>query len=397
MLTISVFVAFQFERAKVARDARESAIQNAVEAVQAMLRPAWPDVRIEYQTFDLRPVKQIFEQIREMIDRSNVFVADISEKNANVIFELGYAFGVSTSKARSLVILTHEDIEISDLPSDLSGMFFIRYRTADFEDVLQRQLYRAASAYLEAVRAGELEEFGLRSFWRYSDGQEVDIVCSELPPGERPPYADPSDRNYLRYGCFADLDSLVHIRSNLPKLFPHMRMRDFPASEHRSSEHNGLIVLGGPAWNQKFKAWQEDLPLRFEDRPEEKDDVLVVSGPSGKREFRPRENRSGVIVSDISVVCRMSDVSGRTTFLFAGSLTFGVLGACKVFLNKACGLANSRIIGELVGDDDFVCVFETQYREHEVFPPRFDVRKPFYIFRRRRNHGGEFECLQEPS
>ncbi|WP_327118887.1 hypothetical protein OHB12_11740 [Nocardia sp. NBC_01730] len=35
----------------------------------------------------------------------------------------------------------------------------------------------------------------------------VDIVGSEIPASECPDYASPSDRNYLRYAKFADLDT----------------------------------------------------------------------------------------------------------------------------------------------------------------------------------------------
>ncbi len=395
-LTINVFIAYQFKNAKVKKSVRERAIRTAVERVRKDLTPTAPGVSINLQTFDLKPVENVFRQIKDMIERASIFVADISELNPNVIFELGYAFGVSTTSAKKLVILCHDSVDVKQLPSDLSGMFVIKYAKTKFQEVLQKELQRAAETYIEAVKTGELDDIGVKAFWRYHDGQDIDIVCSEIPPTDLPEFAQPNDRNYLHYARFADLDSLFHIRSNLPRLFPRMRMRDFPASEHRNTEYNGLIVLGGPAWNQRSKALQFNLPLHFEDRKEEPDDVLVVVGANGKdREFKPSTNSDGKIVSDISVVCRMSDVSGRTTFLFAGSLTFGVLGACKAFLNKACGVVNSQFIAEKIKDDDFISVFESQCVEQEVTAPRFDVKDPFYLFSRKPNQGGSFQCVYE--
>jgi hypothetical protein len=52
----------------------------------------------------------------------------------------------------------------------------------------------------------------LRRFWRLSAHTHVDIVCSEIPESERPTFASPHDRNYLRYAKFADLDTLIYVR-----------------------------------------------------------------------------------------------------------------------------------------------------------------------------------------
>jgi hypothetical protein len=68
--------------------------------------------------------------------------------------------------------------------------------------------------------AGEAWQAELRAFLQLPPGGRVDIVCSEIPPEERPAYAEPSDRNYLRYAKFADLDSLIYVRSQLAQTWP---------------------------------------------------------------------------------------------------------------------------------------------------------------------------------
>lgn len=392
MPTVDLFVAYQFRNAAISRTERDHAIERAVEIVREEIKRVFPAFKIIWKACDLQPADNVFGQIKQMIDASGVFVADISEFNSNVLFEMGYAFGLREVRKNKIIILCHDSVDERQFPSDLLGMFVIKYSTDNFQRVFQREIKRAIETFISSQIDAQLTQFSVKEFWRFEDGTDVDIVCSELPDDHLPYYASPTDRNYLRYARFADLDSLVHIKSNLLRLFPNMRIRDFTASEHRNSDYNGLIVLGGPAWNKRFKAYQDLVPLRFEDRVNEEDDILVVDDGQGQSsEFKPKLNEEKKVIGDISVVGRVSDVSGRTAFLFAGSLTFGVLGACRAFLSKTCGVVNSNYVLDRIHDDDLVVVFETQYLEHEVLAPRFDVKQPLYFFHRKRGEGGAWQ------
>jgi hypothetical protein len=391
MPTVDLFVAYQFSTTVISREEREAAINTAIEAVRRDLAARHPTFKIDWKLWDLHSADNVFVQIKQMIDRSGVFVADISELNPNVLFELGYAFGLREQRGNKIVIMCHDGVDVRQLPSDLLGMFVVKYAPEQFQSVFQREIKRAIQGYITTQLDAQLNHFSVRDFWRFDDNTDIDIVCSELPDDHLPYYAKPSDRNYLRYARFADLDSFVHVKSNLLRLFPNMRIRDFTASEHKSSDYNGTMVLGGPAWNQRFMAYQDLIPVRFEDREQEENDVLVVDiGEDAKPEFRPKLNKNRKVVGDISVAIRTSDAAGRTTFLFAGSLTFGVLGASRAFLSKICGIVNCNFVTDCVGDDDIIMVFESEYLEHEVLVPRFDVKKPLYFFHRTRGQGGQW-------
>src|SRR5439155_5995245 len=90
-------------------------------------------------------------------------------------------------------------------------------------------------------------------FWGLSDTSRVDIVCSEIPEGERPEFASPHHRNYLRYAKFADLDSLFYVRTRLTQACPGVTIRDFSPSEHYDVDTDRLVVIGGPRWNAKYR------------------------------------------------------------------------------------------------------------------------------------------------
>jgi hypothetical protein len=194
-------------------------------------------------------------------------------------------------------------------------------------------------------------------FWRLSPASTVDIVCSEIPEEERPEFASPRDRNYLRYAKFADLDSLIYVQARLLQALPTVSIRDFSPSEYYDAGTDALVVIGGPPWNAKFREFLPQLPFFFEPHPLGEDDPLVV--PSlGNRKLGPLWTPRSELLSDIAVFVRLTLSQGTTVFLLGGCLTLGVLGAAKCFLQGERGAANARYITDLVDERDFVLVTE---------------------------------------
>lgn len=195
-------------------------------------------------------------------------------------------------------------------------------------------------------------------FWRLTGDTSVDIVCSEIPDEERPDFASPSDRNYLRYARFADLDSLIYTRGRLVQALPSVHIRDFSPSEYYGGEADTLVVIGGPAWNTNFREFLPQLPFHFEPHPLGEDDPLVVPC-LGDRRLGPSWTAQSEHLSDVGVFVRLTLLQGTTVFLLGGCLTLGVLGAAKCFLHGERGAANVRYVTEQVGERDFVLVSET--------------------------------------
>lgn len=197
----------------------------------------------------------------------------------------------------------------------------------------------------------------LARFWRLSPGSTIDIVCSEIPEGERPEFASPRDRNYVRYARFADLDSLVYVRTRLLQALPTVNIRDFSPSEYYDAGADALVVIGGPVWNANFREFLPQLPFFFEPHPLGEDDPLVI--PSlGDRKLGPLWTPQSEHLSDVVVFVRLTLSQGTTVFLLGGCLTLGVLGAAQCFLQGECGAANARYITDMVEARDFVLVTE---------------------------------------
>lgn len=183
----------------------------------------------------------------------------------------------------------------------------------------------------------------IRAFWRLGRRATVDVVCSEIPEDERPYFADPRDRNYLRYAKFADLDSLIYVRTRIAQLFPGIAVRDFAPSEHFDANADALIVIGGPPWNATFREFQARLPFHFEPRPLGEDDPLILHGLND-RAFAPRWAPTGTLRSDVALFVRLTLEDGPLVFLLGGCLTHGVLGAAKGFLDPRVAPSNIDLV-----------------------------------------------------
>ncbi|GGK43635.1 hypothetical protein [Nocardia camponoti] len=198
----------------------------------------------------------------------------------------------------------------------------------------------------------------LHRFLGLHRGASVDIVCSEIPPEERPDYAAPEDRNYLRYAKFADLDTLIFARTKLAQLAPTAVVRDFAPSEYYSTGANVLMIIGGPPWNAKYREFLPQLPFHFDPHPLGQDDPLVISQLSNLT-LSPRWTLRGELIEDLAVLTRIT-LQSTTVFLLGGCLTLGVLGAARCLLDSTQGTPNFSYLTDQVGDDDFVVVTEAR-------------------------------------
>ncbi|WP_328397945.1 hypothetical protein [Nocardia sp. NBC_00416] len=198
----------------------------------------------------------------------------------------------------------------------------------------------------------------VRQFWGLRRDIGIDIVCSEIPPDERPDYASPSDRNYLRYAKFADLDTLLFVRTRLAQLAPDVTVRDFAPSEYFDTHSEALVVIGGPPWNAKYREFLPQLPFHFESHPLGEDDPLVVPSLDGLT-LSPHWTPTGELVEDVAVLTRLT-VQATTVLLLGGCLTLGVLGAARCLLDLGRGPGNTAYLDDRVGGDDFVVVTEAR-------------------------------------
>jgi hypothetical protein len=229
----------------------------------------------------------------------------------------------------------------------------------------------------------------LRSFWRLSEGARVDIVCSEIPEDERPEYASPTDRNYLRYAKFADLDTLIYLRTRFTQLNSTVTIRDFAPSEYYDTQSDVMVVVGGPPWNAKYREFLPQLPFFFQPHPLGEDDPFVV--PELGLVLGPRWTERQELLEDLAVLTRLTLAQGTTVFLLGGCLTLGVLGAARCLLDIEHGARSVNYVTELVGHDDFVLVTEARRIGGITDVADLTVINPLLLLSRR--HGKPFTAV----
>ena len=384
-LEIKIFFALQFKGAHMTKIEKESALIEAIKEVENEIKRELPMCKIRWQECRLDSGQQIGEQIINLIKASDIFIADISEYNPNVLFELGIARGLQSLSSKKTIWLSHEAVDLSQMPSDIRGLYIDQYNEDNLKPLFARRVLESSQEIIkEKTAIDRLRR--LRDFWNLPHDGDIDIVCSEIPKKEQPYFADPNDRNYLRYAKFADLDSLIYVRTRITQLFPTITIRDFSPSEYYETHIKGLIVIGGPPWNSKFREFQSQLPFHFIPRPLGEDDPLVIDlQQMNGYMFKPTWKERKILIKDISLFARIRIAKDTPVFLLGGCLTFGVLGAAKCFLDENFALTNVEYIEKLVHKKDFILVCEAPRVGHFIKTVDFTVNKPLVVLAREMN------------
>ena len=379
---LKVFFALQFKSPYMTKIDKDNALVEAMKEVDVEITREFPDYKLDWQESRLESGRQIGEQIVELVKASDIFIADISEYNPNVLFELGVARGLQCLSHKKIIWLSHEEVDLSQIPSDLRGLYIDRYNGNNLKPLLAYRILNLSRSILKERAALDRMD-DARNLWGLPQEGNVDIVCSEIPEEERHYFADPNDRNYLRYAKFADLDSLIYVRTRIAQLFPREKIRDFSPSEYYDTNTQALIVIGGPAWNSKFRDFQSSLPFHFIERPLGEDDLVIIDlEPMDGYIFKPIWNQNRSLIKDISIFARIQVSKDLPVFLLAGCLTFGVLGAAKCFLDEDCAPSNAKYIMRYIKNRDFILVCETSRLGHFTKTPSFTTSEPLVVLAR---------------
>ena len=92
-----------------------------------------PQFPVEIFRGDNEPItkENLPSHVSECIDNSDFCIADLTEKNPNVCYEVGYA----VAKGLRVIIICQER---SELPSDLKGLMFVTYKDTNLSTLANR-------------------------------------------------------------------------------------------------------------------------------------------------------------------------------------------------------------------------------------------------------------------
>ncbi len=179
----------------------------------------------------------LLEKIHIMIERAELVIAEVSERNPNVFYELGYAVGIK----KSVLLIARRGVEI---PTDLRGRELILYSddkggTKTFAEELRNNLRRRMNSQIALLRDMLEAEKPLPAF----------IVASPKYPSRRSriPGA-PRDRR-----TFGDNLGILGLVSAFGSIFGETNGIELVSGQYCSpevpaGEHN-LYVIGSPRAN----------------------------------------------------------------------------------------------------------------------------------------------------
>src|SRR5437870_1000081 len=117
-------MAYQFHHSKLSRIDREYSMSQAIVNVNEFLSERGLPGSAMWESLDLESWRTVGSQVLNAINASTIFLADISELNANVLLELGFAIGLRERVgAFDVHLLAHESLDIRSLPSDILGSY----------------------------------------------------------------------------------------------------------------------------------------------------------------------------------------------------------------------------------------------------------------------------------
>ena len=126
------------------------------------------------------------------------------------------------------------------------------FRVLDPSELTSEEKGRRDELLAELTRlSGNAHDSG-GNIWRFVPGQDITIVCSELPKSyrERLPYADPNAPDYVELYKYADLDALLELFGHIRAMNPANEVHVRTPAEMETDDYTGhLVLLGGVDWN----------------------------------------------------------------------------------------------------------------------------------------------------
>ena len=155
---------------------------------EEIYKPALTDVGLEPYRVDQDPAVQVpIESIEKRIRDSAICLADITEDNPNVWYELGFAFAVA-----SPVVMTCAYRRQTKLPFDIHHRTVIRYATAspsDFTKLGAEVAARAKALFTtdKAIRRFVDDPIAPQEGATQSEVIVLAVAAANMPPGDSAP------------------------------------------------------------------------------------------------------------------------------------------------------------------------------------------------------------------
>jgi len=198
---------------------------------------------------------------------------------------------------------------------------------------LERELLSLRSQALTPHPAGPSRDFtsALRGPWHFGDGNQVSIVCAEIPPALRNTDATPTHPT-LPYGelySYGSIDALFELHGHIRAANPHSEVRVFKAEDPQPDDlASHLVILGGPDWNDLAKQVQKlvpNFPTRLvSDETDPRHAYFEVPTDDGENRHGPVLSDDGELIWDVGLFLRAPNPANRKRTLTVCSAMYSL-------------------------------------------------------------------------
>lgn len=346
---ISVFAGFQFDSDYYTKEGLETAVDEAIKNVEKQLRKEYKYIKLEYTGQKIESFNRLDEDITGKIKNSDICIFEISYKNPNVYFELGYALGVSLSRyvqeALSIIIIQNEKVSHTEIASDLFGRYLLKYHErTDLVGKLADSLSNKTNLLFKDRR------FLNRLLWGMYN-EKVNIICPHIPKKAYGGWG-------TRLGERGDFDTVYELATFLGGILE-CDVKYYTAKEVSPIEdklfYDHVVIVGGPRWNNYTSHFIDayHIPFKYEWYAEE-DKKDFLCNEISHRKYELKENWDGVkkyITKDYGGFAKLPSKYNDEKFiiLINGIETFGTHGAGRAFTYEPVFEKNCKLVLENAG------------------------------------------------
>jgi len=359
-----VFLGFQFQSNHFAMSELLSMAEGAVEIAKLDLRKKYPwvDLKLDWEGDKGEPLNSA---IIKKIQDASAGIFELTDKNANVYYELGRAHATGV---RAPILLTRDTVDSRTLvASDVRDIIRLSPYTRGQLEGIKGRVARRIMQHIEAEIRKELSEdqwFNVRRVWRGTShkGQAerivITVVCPELPPRYRPDYGERTSMEFVNLARYGDLDTLFEVTKILTKITKNVEFHYMTSKEVRPSDLRGnLVVIGGPDFNSLARTFvkEQAFPFRY---AIEKGGVPVLIDKRKEQILRQENTPAGRIIKDYGLFAALANPynSQSRVVVIGGLHTYGVLGAAQAFDTTRTGMHNAdAVLSKVSGSALFAC------------------------------------------
>ncbi|HZS74067.1 MAG TPA: hypothetical protein VFA69_06140 [Candidatus Nitrosotalea sp.] len=354
---IRIFLSYAFtpKQGAYTKDEIQRVLEEGIDSVKQKLGERIRNFRIEAD-YELTEYGGILRsELLSKISNADIFIADISDNNPNVFYELGY---IDALKKPTIIIKSRKEEEQYQIPSDISDRFYLKYdKITDVKDRLADSLKKRIEEVLEVPH---LSLDDVRRLWFAEDASVINVIG---PPSEtKTKFSEVQSPNYVYLDRLGDKDAMLEILILLSRLYPSAKIRKFMAKDFQPSMlDENIVVVGGPgAPDEVSNSICKLMTEKLKSRISYSDDGEKMCLNDGKA-FSSEYDKNQEIITDYGYFGRMQNpLNPRSTvILIHGIHTYGVLGSARAFSDHDLATKNVQTILDEIGLNPY---FESWFR-----------------------------------